>query len=38
MYGIQHDGRHKARCVADYHLTDIPIDSVYLGVVSLRGL
>jgi hypothetical protein len=36
---VKHDGRHtKARCVADGHLTDIPIDSVYYGVVSLRGL
>ena len=24
--------------VADGHLTDIPVDSVYSGVVSLRGL
>ena len=38
IYDIKHDGRHKARCVADGHLTDIPVDSVYSGVVSLRGL
>ena len=38
IYDIKHDGRHKARCVADGHLTDVPIDSVYSGVVSLRGL
>jgi hypothetical protein len=38
IYDVKHDGRHKARCVADGHLTDIPIDSVYSGVVSLRGL
>jgi Reverse transcriptase (RNA-dependent DNA polymerase) len=30
-------GRHKARLVADGHLTHIPIDSAYSGVVSLRG-
>ena len=24
--------------VADGHLTDVPLDSVYSGVVSLRGL
>jgi hypothetical protein len=37
----KHDGRHKARMVADGHLTDVPLDSVYSsGVVSLvlRGL
>lgn len=35
---MKHDGRHKARLVADGHLTDMPLDSVYSGVVSLRGL
>ena len=35
---VKHDGRYKARLVADGHLTDVPIDSVYSGVVSLRGL
>ena len=35
VYDAKHDGRHKARLVADGHLTDIPIDSVYSGVVSL---
>ena len=38
IYAVKHDGRHKARLVAGGHLTDIPIDSVYSGVVSLRGL
>ena len=38
VYAVKHDGRHKARLVADGHLTDIPVDSVYSGVVSLRGL
>ena len=28
----------KTRCTADGHLIYIPIDSVYSGVVSLRGL
>ena len=37
-YDIKHNGRYKARCVADGHLTDIPMDSVYSGVISLRGL
>jgi Reverse transcriptase (RNA-dependent DNA polymerase) len=37
VFDIKHDGRHKARLVADGRLTDIPLDSVYSGVVSLRG-
>ena len=37
VFDVKHNGRHKARLVADGHLTDIPIDSVYSGVVSLRG-
>jgi Reverse transcriptase (RNA-dependent DNA polymerase) len=36
-YDVKHDGRHKARLVADGHLTDIPLDSVYSGVVSIQG-
>jgi hypothetical protein len=35
VYDVKHDGKHKVRLVADGHLTDIPLDSVYLGVVSL---
>jgi len=38
VYAVKHDGRHKARLVADGHLTDLPVDSVYSGVVSLKGL
>ncbi len=38
VFAVKHDGRHKARLVADGHLTDAPIDSVYSGVVSIRGL
>jgi hypothetical protein len=38
IYDCKHDGRHKAWMVADGHLTDIPLESVYSGVVSLRGL
>jgi Reverse transcriptase (RNA-dependent DNA polymerase) len=37
VYDVKHDGRHKARLVADGHLTDIPLDSIYSGVVSLWG-
>jgi hypothetical protein len=28
VFDVKHDGRHKARLVADSHLTDIPLDSV----------
>jgi hypothetical protein len=38
VYDCKHDGRHKARMVADGHLTDFPLESMYSGVVSLRGL
>ena len=38
VYAVKHDGRHKARLVAGGHLTDVPVDSVYSGVVSLRSL
>ena len=38
IYDIKHDIRHKARCVADGKLTEIPPNSVYFGVVSLREL
>jgi hypothetical protein len=37
VFDVKHDGRHKARLVAGGHLTDPPLDSVYSGVVSLRG-
>jgi hypothetical protein len=38
VYDVKHDGRHKARMVAGGHLTPIPTESVYSGVVSLRSL
>jgi hypothetical protein len=38
IYDIKHDGRHKARLVAGGHLTDPTTESVYSGVVSLRGI
>jgi hypothetical protein len=37
IFDVKHDGRNKARLVADVHLTDIPLESVYVGVFSLRG-
>jgi len=38
VFDVKHDGCHKSRLVADGHLTEIPLDSVYSGVVSLCGL
>ena len=38
MFAVKHDSRHKARLVAGGHLTDVPLESVYSGVVSLRSL
>ena len=38
IFDVKHDGRHKARLVAGGHLTAVPAESVYSGVVSLRGL
>jgi Reverse transcriptase (RNA-dependent DNA polymerase) len=38
VYDVKHDGRHKGRLVAGGHLTPIPTDSVYSGVISLRAL
>jgi hypothetical protein len=38
VFDIKHDGRHKSRMVAGGHMTDVPVESVYSGVVSLRSL
>ena len=38
IFAVKHDGRFKARYVAGGHLTDTPLESVYSGVVSLKGL
>ena len=35
---LKHDGRHKTIYVADGHKTDVPLESVYSGVVTFRGL
>jgi hypothetical protein len=35
IYDVKHNGRHKAILLADGHLTDIPLESVYSVVVSL---
>ena len=38
IFAIKEDGRRKGRLVANGNLTDIPNESVYSGVVSLRSL
>ena len=37
-YALEYDGRHKAQLVAGGHLTQPPYDSIYSGVVSLKGI
>ena len=38
IYNVKHNGRHKARLVADGHLTAVPDISVYSSIISLQGL
>ena len=38
VFAVKFDGRHKARLVADGHLTPEPIENIYSGIVSLRNL
>ena len=38
VYDANHYGRHKVRLVADVNLTDIPVESVYFGVISICGI
>ena len=38
VYDVKHDGQFKARVVAGGHLTETPVESIYSGVVSLRGI
>ena len=38
VYAVKHDERYKSRIVAGGHLTGTPTESVYSGVVSLRGV
>ena len=38
VFDTKHDGRHKSRLVSDGHLTNISLYTIYLGVVSLRGI
>ena len=36
VYDCKHDGRHRGRYVAGGHLTEVPLESVYSGVVSIE--
>ena len=38
LFAVKFDGRHKARLVADGHLTREPIEDINSGVVTLRNL
>ena len=38
VFAVKFDGRHKARLVADGHLSPEPMENIYSGVVSLRNL
>ena len=38
VFDVNHYVRHKARLVADGHLTNVPLSSACSGVVSLRGI
>lgn len=38
VFDCKYDGHHKEQMVADGHLTDVPLDSVYSGIVSLCGI
>ena len=38
VYAVKHDGRFKARLVANGHLTKEPVEFIYSGVFSLRSL
>ena len=38
MFAVKFGGRHKARLVADGHLTPEPAENIYSGVVYLRNL
>jgi Reverse transcriptase (RNA-dependent DNA polymerase) len=38
VFDVKHDGWHKACLVANRCLTDVPLESVYSSIVSLRGI
>ncbi len=38
VFDMKHNGHHKSRLVADGHLAEVPLDSIYSGVVSRHGI
>ncbi len=38
VFDVKQDGRRRARLVADGNLTNVPLDAVYSGVVTLRSV
>ena len=38
VFAVKFDGRHKARLMADGHITPEPIENIYSGVVSQRNI
>ena len=38
VFAVKFDGRHKARLVADGHLTPETIENIYSAAVTLRNL
>ena len=38
IYDVKHNDRHKAKLVADGHLTNVPDNSVYSSAIFLQGL
>jgi len=38
VFDVKHNGWHKSRLVANGHLTEVPLDSVYSGIILLCRL
>ncbi len=38
VFDVKHNRCHKSRLVANGHLMEVPLDSIYSGVVSLCGI
>ena len=38
VFNVKHNGKHQARVVAYRYLTDVPLESIYSGVILLSGL
>jgi len=38
VFDVKHDDQHKTQLVAGGHMTNVPLENVYSGVISLRSL